>query len=143
MRPRSRRTANLGAPPRALLHDEERYPDPDTFKPSRFLTTEGVWNPDVPDPIETFGFGRRICPGRHFALDAVFLSVSNVLAAFTMDKAVDDQGKVIEPTSEYTSRLFWCVLGLGFLQHVMTGTRAGSRSRTKLASRHVLKERGN
>jgi len=45
-------------PRRAILHDEEAYPEPFKFKPERFLPG----NDNVcPDPITTgaFGFGRR------------------------------------------------------------------------------------
>ena len=45
---------------RAMLHDEELYPDPSFFKPERFLTKDGRLNRDVRDPsMVAFGFGRR------------------------------------------------------------------------------------
>lgn len=101
--------SHQAGPCRAILRDKERYRDPDAFNPSRYLTSEGSLDPNVPDPAETFGFGRRICAGRYFALDAIFPYVSNILAAFTMAKAIDNQGNIIEPTSESFSRLFWYV----------------------------------
>jgi cytochrome P450 len=47
-----------------VLHDPQMYPDPDTFKPERFLniTPEGSYvdNPNVRDPRKiVFGCGRR------------------------------------------------------------------------------------
>ncbi|EKM55880.1 uncharacterized protein PHACADRAFT_209392 [Phanerochaete carnosa HHB-10118-sp] len=62
----------------AILHDEETYPDPHRFDPTRFLTTDGpaLLRADVPFPAEAFGFGRRTCPGRPFVLDMLFLAVS-------------------------------------------------------------------
>ena len=48
-----------------MLHDEETYPDPSTFKPERFLTTNKTTgklelDPNVRDPgLMAFGFGRR------------------------------------------------------------------------------------
>ena len=48
--------------PRAILHDDERYPEPDIFKPERFLKN-GQIDQDVLDPGSVvFGFGRRYVP---------------------------------------------------------------------------------
>ena len=44
---------------RAILHNEKTYPEPEVFRPERFLNEDGSINPDVPDPIVSFGFGRR------------------------------------------------------------------------------------
>ncbi|KAF9238847.1 cytochrome P450 [Melanogaster broomeanus] len=49
----------------AMTHDDVRYPDPNDFKPERFLNSDGTLNDDAVGYV--FGFGRRICPGRHFA----------------------------------------------------------------------------
>jgi hypothetical protein len=44
---------------RAMLHNEADYPNPELFRPERFLK-EGKLNNDVRDPIAiSFGFGRR------------------------------------------------------------------------------------
>ena len=89
-----------------MLHDEEVYPSSDVFDPSRYLRADGTLNPDAPDPAEImFGFGRRICPGRYFAIEQVWLVIAQVLAVYNIEKAVDDAGKVIEPEWGYTSGL--------------------------------------
>ena len=42
-----------------MLHDEADYPDPESFKPERFLK-DGLPDLTVRDPATiTFGFGRR------------------------------------------------------------------------------------
>ncbi|KAJ7453509.1 cytochrome P450 [Mycena latifolia] len=88
----------------AILHDEVMYPDPNAFKPERFLI-DGKPNPAVRDPDIAFGFGRRICPGRHLATSSVWITIVSILATFDIQKAVDDMGNVIEPTGEYVSAL--------------------------------------
>jgi len=80
----------------AILHDEKHYPDPDTFSPERFLKEDGELNPEILDPTRAaFGFGRRICPGRHMAVNNVFIAVASILSAFSIEQAVDDHGKPI------------------------------------------------
>ncbi|KAJ7137763.1 cytochrome P450 [Mycena epipterygia] len=89
----------------ALLQDETVYPDPTAFKPERFLRSDGTLDPDVRDPYSVFGYGRRICPGRHLALSSVWIAVVSILAGFEVTKAVGEDGKLIEPTFEYSSFL--------------------------------------
>ena len=75
----------LGSQPfvRAVLHDPVRYPEPDSFKPERFINPDGSARED-PVLSTIFGVGKRICPGRHladamfFIIIASFLSVSNI-----------------------------------------------------------------
>ncbi|KAJ7114001.1 cytochrome P450 [Mycena epipterygia] len=84
----------------AILHDETVYPEPYAFKPERFLL-DGKPNPAVQNPEAAFGFGRRVCPGRHMASASVWITAVSVLATFDITKAVGDDGLVIEPTYEY------------------------------------------
>ena len=94
---------------RAILHDENRYPDPEAFEPNRFLTPDGQLDPTVPDPGEAFGYGRRICPGRHFAHDVLFLVMASILAGFSIEKPIDDKGHPIEPRVGFSGGTFRCV----------------------------------
>ena len=42
---------------RAMMRDEEIYPDPDSFRPERFFNDDGTLNNDTAQYV--FGFGRR------------------------------------------------------------------------------------
>ncbi|KAJ7622234.1 cytochrome P450 [Roridomyces roridus] len=87
----------------AVLHDENVYPDPYTFRPERFLTEDGKLDPTIPDPTEVaFGLGRRSCPGRHLAELSIWIAVVSVLAVFDIKKKVGENGEVVEPSYEYT-----------------------------------------
>ncbi|KAJ7627084.1 cytochrome P450 [Roridomyces roridus] len=88
----------------AIMNDETMYPNPRIFEPERFLL-EGKLNSSILDPQLMFGFGRRICPGRHLAADSLWLSIVSILATFNITKAVGDDGKVVEPRYEFSSVL--------------------------------------
>ncbi|KAF5377535.1 hypothetical protein D9615_005319 [Tricholomella constricta] len=90
----------------AILHDPEVYPDPMAFNPRRFVDRK--YNASVginPMPEPAFGFGRRMCPGRWFAFDAMWIVVASILTVYDISKAVDENGQTIEPKVEYTSHL--------------------------------------
>ncbi|TFK33689.1 cytochrome P450 [Crucibulum laeve] len=85
----------------AILHDEADYPDPHSFRPERFLKDDKI-DPFVKDPEEAaFGFGRRMCPGRHIAQSTLWLAAGCILTCFDLRKAVDSNGQEIEPSREY------------------------------------------
>lgn len=76
----------------AISRDPDVFPDPDAFKPDRWLDTEGRVRDDL--KFFVFGFGRRVCPGQHVANSSVFINAVLVLWAFrlTLDrtKPLDD-----------------------------------------------------
>jgi len=91
---------------RAMLHDEDVYPDPFTFKPERFLTKDGKIDETIWDPRHAcFGFGRRICPGRHMAFSAVWIALASILYSFNIEKAKDESGETMELSHEYISAM--------------------------------------
>jgi cytochrome P450 len=86
---------------RAILHNPDLYPDPEAFKPERFLNEDGTLRDD---PVITlaFGVGKRICPGRHFVDSTLFIVISSVLSVFNVAKAKDKNGREI-PVNVATS----------------------------------------
>ena len=79
---------------RAILHDPESYPDPEAFKPERFLNEDGTVRDD-PTIFLAFGVGKRICPGRHFVDATLFIVASSVLSVFDITTAKDGNGHEI------------------------------------------------
>jgi len=85
----------------AMSHDMDEYaPDPDTFRPERFL--EGKPR----DPfLYAFGFGRRVCPGRYMAMNSLFLAISAMLQVFSIGKMLDEDGTEIEIEPRFENTL--------------------------------------
>ncbi|KAI9571602.1 cytochrome P450 [Boletus coccyginus] len=75
----------------SMTHDESKYPNPYAFLPERFLNDDGSLKLDDGENV-AFGFGRRICVGRHFADTSAWSVISKVLATFTISKALDENG---------------------------------------------------
>uniref|UniRef100_A0A0W0F724 Cytochrome p450 n=1 Tax=Moniliophthora roreri TaxID=221103 RepID=A0A0W0F724_MONRR len=79
-----------------MNHDPAMYgQDPDVFRPERFLNEDGTHKEPSPDTKDeghySFGFGRRICPGRHLASNTV-LSFAIVLWAVKLEPGKDAHG---------------------------------------------------
>ncbi|KAJ7723810.1 cytochrome P450 [Mycena metata] len=84
-----------------MTHDPQRYADPMTFNPSRFIATGG--KEAEQDPVRIcFGHGRRVCPGRHLGDATLFMVCSAVLAVFNISK-VHKNGVIVEPKLGQTS----------------------------------------
>ncbi|KAI9507132.1 cytochrome P450 [Russula earlei] len=79
---------------KAVLHNPDLYPDPETFKPERFLNEDGTFRDD-PTIALAFGVGKRICPGRHLVEATLFVFISSVLSVFHVTKAKDEYGNEI------------------------------------------------
>ncbi|KAJ7895083.1 cytochrome P450 [Mycena leptocephala] len=78
----------------AMTTDPETFPDPDEFKPERFLDQQ-LRNYSIP-----FGFGRRLCPGQHVALQTVFIAIVRILWAFEILPGLNENGEVVIPSAD-------------------------------------------
>ncbi|KAH9971621.1 cytochrome P450 [Russula compacta] len=86
-----------------ILHDPEIYPDPEAFRPERFLNEDGSLRDD-PALSLAFGVGKRICAGRHFVDATLFIVASSVLSVFNITKAKDENGHEIPVTTATSVR---------------------------------------
>ncbi|KAF9066797.1 cytochrome P450 2 Le.CYP2 [Rhodocollybia butyracea] len=89
----------------AMNRDPNVYSEPDKFIPERFLDSPTGPFTSIND-IYAFGFGRRVCIGRHMADNTVWLTIASVLATLHLCKAKDDEGNEIEIPGEFTHIFF-------------------------------------
>ncbi|GAB1525372.1 cytochrome P450 2 sub U member 1 [Rhizoctonia solani] len=78
---------------RAMGRDPRHYLDPETFDPDRYLDPQ---TPRAP----RFGWGRRKCPGAHFAEASIFMIVASLLTTFTFSRKRTEDGQEIVPQME-------------------------------------------
>ncbi|KAJ3502256.1 hypothetical protein NLJ89_g8969 [Agrocybe chaxingu] len=84
----------------ALLEDDTKtYPDPEDFRPERFFHENGELNGD--DKLLAYGFGRRICVGKHIASATLWITFASILTCFGIGKAKDELGNESEVNGEY------------------------------------------
>ncbi|KIK41434.1 hypothetical protein CY34DRAFT_761792 [Suillus luteus UH-Slu-Lm8-n1] len=78
----------------AISRDPEVYPEPNAFKPQRWIDGQGRLRNNL--AFFVFGFGRRVCPGQHVAHRSVFINSVLILWAFQLSldhtKPQDDTG---------------------------------------------------
>ncbi|TFK97141.1 cytochrome P450 [Pterulicium gracile] len=88
----------------AMLHEAQHFEHPYEFNPNRFLVdAKGEIRQDLEALVmDVFGFGRRICPGRHLAMNSIWITIARVLATFDIAKALDKEGDEIEPQARFT-----------------------------------------
>jgi cytochrome P450 len=93
------------------MHDPEIFEDPMEFKPERYLILDPTRNTlkintSILDPeAAAFGYGRRICPGRHLSNEALSLMAASLLAAFTVTAPKDENGNTVKVKMETGSSL--------------------------------------
>ena len=62
-----------------IMHNPEVFDSPETFKPERFLDSNGNYLSTRHPGFIPFGMGRRACPGEKLALADLFLIITNLL----------------------------------------------------------------
>lgn len=96
-----------------ILRDETVFKDPHLFKPERYLEPADDEMAKRRDPKNyTFGFGRRVCPGRHLAQASTWILMASFLATMNISRAVDSDGKEIEQEIKYENSIFRIPSGL-------------------------------
>ncbi|KAJ8523218.1 hypothetical protein ONZ45_g349 [Pleurotus djamor] len=92
-----------------LNHDPDIYgSDADTFNPGRFLDSTWSDNDSFPAGAKeeghvAFGFGRRVCVGRHVANNAMFIQVASILWALRVLPGSDDLANSTLPDPNATT----------------------------------------
>jgi cytochrome P450 len=73
--------------------------DADKFRPERHMDEHGQLLSGSTETIQaghvTFGFGRRICVGKHLAKDTLFISTARILWAAILQGARDENGNEV------------------------------------------------
>ncbi|EJD46763.1 cytochrome P450 [Auricularia subglabra TFB-10046 SS5] len=92
----------------AMMRDEKTYPDPHKFNPDRWMEG-GTIDRRAPDPraAGTFGFGRRLCPGRYFADDSIYLTIAVALKCFDFSIYVEN-GVEVRPDGKMHTGIVSC-----------------------------------
>ncbi|EIW86002.1 cytochrome P450 [Coniophora puteana RWD-64-598 SS2] len=90
-----------------IFHDEGRYENHMQFNPDRFLDSKGHLTEDDSHML-AFGFGRRICAGRHLAEATLWSAISCILAAFEFSRAIDQNGNEVDINPKWTVGLTNC-----------------------------------
>ncbi|KAJ8521441.1 hypothetical protein ONZ45_g1896 [Pleurotus djamor] len=94
----------------AIMQNPEHFPEPAKFDPDRFINEYGQLNEALVDIVRlSFGFGRRvysselnvrICPGRGFAWDTIWINLVSTLRAFNILPVKDEFGRDVLPRLE-------------------------------------------
>ncbi|KAG2340491.1 cytochrome P450 [Suillus weaverae] len=71
----------------AICRDPIAFPEPDKFDPQRWLDSEGCLKDNMKS--FTFGFGRRVCPGRHLADNSMYIGLALLFWSFRIDQRPD------------------------------------------------------
>ena len=62
-----------------IMHDPDVFDSPESFKPERFIDSNGSYLSTRHPGFVPFGMGRRVCLGEKLALADLFLIIANLL----------------------------------------------------------------
>lgn len=86
-----------------MHHDESRFTDPSVFDPDHYKGQMAL-APELANASDYtsrdhygYGTGRRICPGIHVAERNLFLAISKIIWAFSIQPGLDETGEPIKP----------------------------------------------
>ncbi|KAF7377468.1 Cytochrome P450 [Mycena sanguinolenta] len=85
----------------AFFNDPNIYPEPKVFSPDRFLVSPSGRTAQKDPRDFLFGYGRRVCPGIHFADASIWLVCISLLATCTV-RPVDVNGVTAPPLAQFT-----------------------------------------
>lgn len=95
-----------------MTRDSKMYPDPDTFRPERWLSPqfptyrEPLTNYPSIHNMSQFGFGRRTCQGVDIVEQELFLVMGGLAWGFNITGKKDSFGReVYVPQDKYTNLL--------------------------------------
>lgn len=136
-----------------LHHDENVFPKPDQFDPSRFegrhkLAFDYAASSEYMQRDHyVYGAGRRLCPGIHLSERSMFLGAARLLWAFNFEPAQDEKGNPIpmdtDPTTGYTEgflvcpRLYKCIVAPRLATHTDTVLREFARAESDVLSQYA------
>ncbi|KAG1742639.1 cytochrome P450 [Suillus paluster] len=105
----------------AMSRDEEKYPDPDEFRPERHFAPDGSLLSDLIMNNPLFGLGRRIYPGRFAAESMAWAAIVSILATIGTEKARGVDGREIDVKKQFTTGMSMFVNGgiSGLLIHIL------------------------
>jgi len=82
----------------SMQRDEDHFPNPSEFLPERFLRDSNKQYAEH-DPLTeghyAFGFGRRACPGKFMGAKSIWICIAQMIWAFDITHASDDNGDII------------------------------------------------
>ncbi|KAI0781639.1 cytochrome P450 [Irpex lacteus] len=75
----------------AIMHDPVAFPEPNVFRPERYL------DPTTRSSDGVFGYGGRICPGKYLTRSNTWLALATILATSNIASATDENGRSVDP----------------------------------------------